>query len=172
MLGKLQVYADLNKLVAGLLFWTSWLLIKLNSFYSILSPTYVKTHYSIFAIARIQFQKVQSTRIQLWKVQRIFISHNFHVRKGYDLHHLKPDLATWEGTTTTINTCFFLTIFYLLSKLHTQRCATYLCCKRERVNIATMAPPPSSTISWHNRMRIRDTSAKKKADSWDRCASF
>jgi hypothetical protein len=90
LLGKLEVYAILD-----------WLLIKLNLFYLILSPTLMKTHYSIFAVAQIRF----------WNVQSIFISHYFHVRKKYDLHHPKPDLATSDGTTTTINTCFFIKYF-------------------------------------------------------------
>ncbi len=36
-----------------------------------------------------------------------FISQNFHVRKEYDSFHSKPDLATLDGMTTIINTCFF-----------------------------------------------------------------
>jgi hypothetical protein len=84
---------------------------KLNSFNLILSPTYVKTHYSNFSVARIKFWKVRSTRIWFRRVQSIFISHNAHVRKEYDSHHPKPDLATSDGTTTTINT------LKLLSKL-------------------------------------------------------
>jgi hypothetical protein len=88
------------------------LLIKLNSYHLIPSPTYVKTNYSIFAVARIRFRKVQSTRIRFRKVQSIYISHIFHVRKEYDLHLLKPDLANLNGMTTTINnTCFFLKYF-------------------------------------------------------------
>ncbi len=54
-----------------------------------------------FAIAQIRF----------WMVQSIFASHNFHVRKEYALHRPKPDLPTLDGTTTTINTCFFLKYF-------------------------------------------------------------
>ncbi len=78
------------------LFWTIRLLIELNLFF-ILCPTYVKTHYSIFAVAWIWFWKVRSIQIWFQKVQSIFISHNFHVRKEYDLHHPKPDLASLDG---------------------------------------------------------------------------
>jgi hypothetical protein len=72
-----------------------------------LSPTCVKTHYSIFAVAQIQFCKVQS----------IFISHSFYVRKEYDLHHLKLPPASLDGTTTNYyNRCvFFLKCFYFRS---------------------------------------------------------
>ncbi len=48
---------------------------------------------------------------QIRKVRIIFISHNFHVRKEYELQHPKPDLATLYFTTTTITTCFFLKYF-------------------------------------------------------------
>ncbi len=71
----------------------------------------MKTCYSIFAATRIRFWKVQSTRIWFQKVQSIFIFHNFYVKKEYDLHHLKPDLATLDGTTTTISKCFILKYF-------------------------------------------------------------
>jgi hypothetical protein len=75
---------------------------------------YVKTHYSVFAVTRIRFWKVRSTQIWFWKVQSIFISHIFHVRIEYDLHHPKPDLATLDGTaTTTINTCFFSDVCFI-----------------------------------------------------------
>ncbi len=50
----------------------------------------MKTHYAIFAVARIQFRRVQS----------VFISHNFHVRKEYDLHHPKSPPASSDGATT------------------------------------------------------------------------
>jgi hypothetical protein len=97
------------------LVWTSLLLSKLEVYtildnkatdqtefaYLILSPKYVKTHYSSFAIAQIWFWKVQSTSIWFWQVQSIFISHNFHVRKEYESHHPKQDLATLDDTTTT-----------------------------------------------------------------------
>jgi hypothetical protein len=68
---------------------------------------YVKIHYAIFAVALIQFQKGQS----------IFMSHNFHVRKEYDSHHLKPPLASLDGATTDYyNRCaFFHKHFYFLS---------------------------------------------------------
>ncbi len=64
----------------------------------------VKTHYSIFAIARIQF----------WKVQSIFISHIFHVRKEYDLHHPKLALASLDGATTNYyNRCVFFPKYFV-----------------------------------------------------------
>jgi hypothetical protein len=72
---------------------------------------YVKTHFSFFAFARIRFWKVQNTQIWFREVQSIFISQNFHVRKEYDSHHPKPDLATLDGMSTTINTCFFKVFF-------------------------------------------------------------
>ncbi len=97
MLGKLEVYAILDNKATD----------QTEFVYSILSPRYVKTHYSIFVVARIRFWKVQSTRIRFWKVRSIFISHNFCVRKEYDSHLPKPDLATLDGMTTTINICFF-----------------------------------------------------------------
>ncbi len=77
----------------------------------------MKTCYSIFAITSIRFWRVRSTWIQFLKVQSIFISHNFYVRREYDLHHPKPDLASLDGTTSTIDTWFFLKYFYLLVKL-------------------------------------------------------
>ncbi len=44
---------------------------------------------------------------------------------------------------------------------------------RERVYMATMAPPPPSTKSWQNMMNTRDTLVKKiSADSWGKCALF
>ncbi len=131
----------------------------------------MKTHYSIFAVAWIQFHEVQRNWNWFWKVQSIFIPHNFHVRKEYDLHHPKPDLASLDGKSTTINTCF-LSIF-LLSTLFTLQCTTYLCCKRESKHGHTMAPPPPSTKSWQNLTRTRDTLAKKlSTDSWSLCTSF
>jgi hypothetical protein len=133
--------------------------------YFILCPMYAKTHYWI------RFWKVQNTRIRFWKVQSIFISHNHHVKKEYDSHLPKPDLATLDGMTTTINIFFFLSILYLLCKLPTLLCATYPCCKR--VNMATMAPPPPSTKSWQNMTNSRDITTKKiSADSWGQHALF
>ncbi len=147
------------------LFWTRWLLIKLNLFYLILIPTYVKTQSSIFAIAQIWFLKVRSTPIWFQKVQSIFISHNFHLRKEYDSHHPKPDLATSDGMTSTINTCFLIKFIYQVNYLLYDAQLTYTA--RERVNMATMAPPPPSTKSWQNMTRTRGTLAEKiSADSW------
>jgi hypothetical protein len=74
------------------------------------------------------------------------------VRKEYDLHHLKPYLATSDVTTTTINTCFFLKYFYMRNLPVPAR---------ERVNMAIMALSPSSTKSWQNMTSTRDTLAKK-----------
>ncbi len=98
-LGELEVYAILDKVATD------------HMVFFILSPTYVKSYHSFFADARIWFRKMQSTLIRFWNVQSTLISHNFHVRKEYDLHHLKPDLASLDGTTTTINICFFLKYF-------------------------------------------------------------
>ncbi len=63
------------------------------------------------SIARIWFWKVQSTQIRFWMMQSIFISHNFHVRKEKNLHHPKPDLATLDGSTTTIKACILSQVF-------------------------------------------------------------
>jgi hypothetical protein len=77
--------------------------------------------------------------------------HNFHVRKEYHaLHHPKPDLATLDGTTATINTFFSQGFFYLPSKLPTL-------CAQPTYDMATMAPPPPSTKSWQNMTRTRET---------------
>ncbi len=102
MLGKLEVYVILDNKATD----------QTEFVYLILGPTYVKTHYSIFAVARIWFWKVQSTQIWFWKMQSIFTSHNFHVRKEYDLHLPKPDLATLDGMTTTINIFFLVFLIY------------------------------------------------------------
>jgi hypothetical protein len=69
---------------------------------------YVKTHYVIYAVAWIWF----------WKVQRIFISHNFHKRKEFDSHHLKlPQASLDVATTNNYNTCvFFPKYIYFLSR--------------------------------------------------------
>jgi hypothetical protein len=101
-LGKLEVYAILDKVATD---HTEFIL------FLILSPTYVKSYHSIFVNAWIWFWKMQSTLIRFRNVRSTFISHNFHVRKEYDLHHLKPDLASLDGMTTTINICFFLKYF-------------------------------------------------------------
>jgi hypothetical protein len=102
-LGKLEVYTILDNKATD----------QTEFIYLILSPTYVKTHYSIFAVALIRFWKVRSTRIQFKKVQSIFISHYFHVKKEYNSHLPKPDLATLNGMTTTINICFFFLSFFI-----------------------------------------------------------
>jgi hypothetical protein len=104
LLGKLEVYAILDNKATD---QTELILFKL-------SPTYVETHHSIFAVLWIQFWKVQSTWIRFQKVQRIFFSHNFHVRKEYYLHHPKPDLANLDGTATTIYICFLK--YFLFTK--------------------------------------------------------
>ncbi len=59
LLGKLEVYTILDKMATD---QTEFVYLKI-------SPTYVKTHNSIFAFARIRFQKVQSTQIQFRKVR-------------------------------------------------------------------------------------------------------
>jgi hypothetical protein len=98
LLGKIEVYAILDKMATDqaefILFDTKSYICENSLFYfcPCLDPV---------------SEGVGSTRIQFWKVQSIFISHNFHVRKEYDLHHPKPDLAILDGTTTTINSCFF-----------------------------------------------------------------
>jgi hypothetical protein len=98
-MGKLEVYAILDKVAND---QTEFILFYTKSFVCENSKCF-------FAIAWIRFQVVQS----------IFVCHNFHVRKECNLHHPKLDLATFDGTTTTTNTCFFLNFFYLLSKLPT-----------------------------------------------------
>jgi hypothetical protein len=110
LMGKLEVNAILDKSATD---QTEFILFNTKSYVC-------ENSFSIFAVARIWFRKVQSKRIRIWKVQSIFISHNFHVRKEYDLHHPKPDLATFNATTTTVYIFFFfLSIFYLLSVLST-----------------------------------------------------
>jgi hypothetical protein len=114
----------------------------------------VKTHYSIFAVAQIWF----------WSVQSIFISHNFHVRKEYDLRHPKLPLASLDGATTNYyNSClFFPTYFYFLSIFYYYQWFTYI---NEQpltyhVNMATMAPPPLYEIM-PTHYEFSGSSAKK-----------
>jgi hypothetical protein len=54
-------------------------------------------------------------RVRLRMMQSVFIPHNFHVRKEYALHHLKPLLASLDGATTDSyhREYIFLSIFFL-----------------------------------------------------------
>ncbi len=79
--------------------------IKLIHFYLILIPYVCKNSLCYFLCCLDPVQKVQS----------IFISHNFHLRKEYDPHHLKPPPASLDGVTRNY---YKRCVFFLRLMLH------------------------------------------------------
>ncbi len=76
------------------------------------TPTCVKTLYSVFAIAQMQFWKVQSTQIRFQKVQSIFISHNFMWGKNMICTIQSQTWLLWTVQLLLLTLVFFLKYFF------------------------------------------------------------